>query len=39
MEGRVGENHPGQTRLETGEAKAERILAEESVFFITRCTR
>lgn len=29
MEGKVGENHPGQTRLETAEAKAERILAEE----------
>lgn len=29
MEGKVGENHPGQTRLETAEAKADRILAEE----------
>ena len=29
MEGQVGENHPGQTRLETAEAKAERIIAEE----------
>ena len=25
MEGRVGENHPGQIRLETAQAKAERI--------------
>jgi len=29
MEGKVGENHPGQTRLETAEAKADRIVAEE----------
>jgi hypothetical protein len=29
MEGKVGENHPGQSRLETAEAKAGRILAEE----------
>jgi REP element-mobilizing transposase RayT len=29
MEGKVGENHPGQTRQETAEAKAERIVAEE----------
>jgi REP-associated tyrosine transposase len=29
MEGKVGENHPGQTRLETAEAKADRIIAEE----------
>ena len=29
MEGHVGENHPGRTSLETAEAKAERIIAEE----------
>jgi hypothetical protein len=29
MEAKVGENHPGQTRLETAEAKAGRIVAEE----------
>jgi putative transposase len=29
MEGKLGENHPGQTRLETAEAKAERIVTEE----------
>ncbi len=29
MDGRVGENHPGQTRLETAHAKAERLVAEE----------
>jgi len=29
MEGKVGENHPGQTRLETAGAKADRIVAEE----------
>src|SRR3974390_2452173 len=29
MEDKVGENHPGQIRLETAEAKAERIVAEE----------
>lgn len=29
MEGKVGDNHPGQTRLETAQAKADRILAEE----------
>ena len=29
MEGKVGENHPGQTRLETAEAKAERMITEE----------
>ena len=29
MEGKAGENHPGQTRLETAEAKADRIVAEE----------
>ena len=29
MEGKVGENHPGQTRVETAEAKADRIVAEE----------
>jgi hypothetical protein len=29
MEGQMGENHPGQTRLQTAEAKAERIVAEE----------
>src|SRR4030095_14966788 len=27
MEGKVGENHPAQTRLDTAEAKAERIAA------------
>ena len=27
MEGKVGENHPGQTRLETAAAKADRIVA------------
>jgi putative transposase len=31
MEGRVGDNHPGQTRLETAQAKAERIITEELV--------
>ena len=25
----MGENHPGQTRLETAETKADRIVAEE----------
>ncbi len=29
MEGKVGENHPGQTRLETAAAKADRIVAQE----------
>ena len=29
MEGKVGDNHPGQTRLETAEAKAERVIHEE----------
>jgi putative transposase len=29
MDGKVGENHPGQTRLESAEAKADRILTEE----------
>src|SRR4051812_1479851 len=29
MEGKVRENHPGQTRLETAETKADRIVAEE----------
>ena len=29
MEDKVGENHPGQTRLETAVAKAERIIAQE----------
>lgn len=29
MEGKVGDNHPGQTRIETARAKAGRILAEE----------
>lgn len=29
MEAQVGENHPGQARFETAEAKAERIVAEE----------
>jgi hypothetical protein len=29
MEDKVGENHPGKTRLETAEVKAERILEEE----------
>ena len=29
MEGKVGENHPGQARFETAEAKANRIVAEE----------
>jgi hypothetical protein len=29
MEGKVGENHPGQARIETAEAKADRIVAEE----------
>ena len=29
MEGTVSEDHPGRTRLETAEAKGERILAEE----------
>jgi hypothetical protein len=29
MEGKVGENHPGQTRLETAQSKAERIVVEE----------
>jgi hypothetical protein len=28
MEGKVGENHPGQTRLETAEAKADRIVSQ-----------
>lgn len=31
MEDQVGENHPGQTRLETAEAKANRLVAEELV--------
>jgi putative transposase len=31
MEGKVGDNHPGQTRLETAQAKAERIITEELV--------
>jgi hypothetical protein len=35
MEGKVGENHPGQTRLETAQAKAEQIVAEE----LARLTR
>jgi hypothetical protein len=29
MEDKVGENHPGQTRVETAETKANRIVAEE----------
>jgi hypothetical protein len=29
IEGKAGENHPGRTRLETAEAKADRIVAEE----------
>jgi len=29
MEGKAGEHHPGRTRLETAEAKADRIVAEE----------
>lgn len=29
VEDKVGENHPGQTRLETAQAKADRIVAEE----------
>ena len=29
MEDKVGENHPGQTRLETAQTKANRIVAEE----------
>ncbi len=29
MDGKVGENHPGQIRLETSEAKAERLITEE----------
>jgi REP element-mobilizing transposase RayT len=29
MEGKVGENHPGQTRFETAESKADRIIAQE----------
>jgi REP element-mobilizing transposase RayT len=29
MEGKVGENHPGQARLEAAEAKAQRMVAEE----------
>jgi hypothetical protein len=27
--GKLGENHPGQTRLESAEVKADRIIAEE----------
>jgi putative transposase len=29
MEGRLGDNHPGEIRRETAEAKAERLIAEE----------
>lgn len=29
MEGQVGSNHPGKLRLETAEAKAERLIAKE----------
>ena len=29
MDGKVGQNHPGQIRLETAEAKADRLIAEE----------
>jgi len=29
MEGKVGQNHPGKIRLETAEAKADRLIAEE----------
>lgn len=29
MEGKLGEHHSGETRLETAQAKAERIVAEE----------
>jgi putative transposase len=29
MEDKLGENHPGQTRLETAQAKADRIVTEE----------
>jgi AraC-like DNA-binding protein len=29
MEGRLGEHHSGQMRLESAEAKAERIIAQE----------
>jgi hypothetical protein len=29
MEGKLGENHPGQVRLESAEAKGDRMIAEE----------
>ena len=29
MEGRLGDNHPGEIRRETAQAKAERLIAEE----------
>ena len=29
MEGKLGDNHPGQLRRESGEAKAQRIIVEE----------
>jgi hypothetical protein len=29
MEGKLGDNHPGQARLETAEAKAERLVREQ----------
>ncbi len=29
MDGKVGQNHPGKMRLETAEAKADRLIAEE----------
>jgi len=29
LEGKVGPNHPGEIRLETAEAKADRLIAEE----------
>ena len=29
MEGKVRQNHPGKIRLETAEAKADRLIAEE----------
>lgn len=31
MEDKVGDNHPGRTRLETAAAKAERLIAQELV--------
>jgi hypothetical protein len=29
LEGKLGDNHPGQARLETAEAKAERLVREQ----------